>query len=784
DKGNKTVNAGVEKDGFKADITADDKGNKTVSAGVEKDGFKANISADDKGNKTVNAGVEKDGTSGVLIIDTSGQVLAELENSEHNVVVGVKGQLGSGKVNVYAGEPGEKPDFEHTFDFNKKESTDEKAPLTSDKTQSIPAPEVTSTDLTALQKLAGFSDAVLEATSNSTQATASGETRHNSYKPLHEVVDHLQNTLQPGQTGSSQPFVPFANTTPGQGDTNEAGCVPQGTDNSQTRQSNIPNQLPIAIGLDAWVPTTMPVVEALVKPIVVEGVEFKYRISGTNIYVQDPHVPLEKLQQYFDLAKSQSWYGQRAFAGLSNEETAVFLFADELIPNHQAKGFCVKDPSLEGTKLTGASGSQKLGAQHIALGTEETPGANGKNVPGHEGGHRWVATQTGGDAVPGYVAGNSSLTNENLAKLFTAYADDAKALGYQNLTTIPRELADAAKFEYKSMFYDPFQIFVKNFKGYLEANGIKLSPYEMDLILKQAQLDIFNGRVPSQQNHYAAGINGALDQAEQHLAAEVYALYTEVDIKKPGFVASKSPTTHQVFEEFVGGNVPSGQGPLKPHWYQRPLARGIFKAMPFVALGTKIGSNYLIEGSDLPTAIGDGITDFAIDSAVFTPVFSVLSATAGGPITLCIAGVGAVAEFVPNVPYENWVDAANRLENAILDKDPSAYYKAKCDMQKMANQEVFKDIFTLGPIRDWLKDRLDDHFPNFRPEFKTFFYALGQGMEQVGIAQVNQTRALIDLPPLPMKTGDEIEQNVDAYRQQQLNKTKPSSSDKGKEDAE
>ncbi|MBP6985359.1 MAG: hypothetical protein KBB83_02060, partial [Alphaproteobacteria bacterium] len=72
DKGNKTVNAGVEKDGFKADISADDKGNKTVNAGVEKDGFKADISADDKGNKTVNAGVEKDGFKADISADDKG----------------------------------------------------------------------------------------------------------------------------------------------------------------------------------------------------------------------------------------------------------------------------------------------------------------------------------------------------------------------------------------------------------------------------------------------------------------------------------------------------------------------------------------------------------------------------------------------------------------------------------------------------------------------------------------------------------------------------------------
>jgi hypothetical protein len=731
-----------------------DKDNKTTIAGIAKiDDLTLDGSVSSDGSGSASASTPD--YSAIGTIDHNGQVSAQVESIKHQATVGGTYNPNENSVTVALGENIEDPLLEHTFDLKK------------------PAAETAHTPTTQMQSEPKEEDVISD--SHSIQTTTS---EHRNFVPLDQVLGHVQNTLNPGQSGSDQGLVPFGNTTSEE----PTGMIPIPANNdiplNQTTHG-LPPQPLLATGVVSWVPISTSMIEALSQPIVYNGVEFKYRVAGTNIYVQDPHMPLEKMQQYFNLKESPSWYGQRAFAGLSNEETAVFWFADERIPKIERRGLSFTEPSLAGKKPSGPAGSQTLGNEHIALGTEQTPGANSRHIPGHEGGHRWVKKQTGGDVVPGYVPANATLSDNNLGKLFSAYSNDAKELGYVDLKSIPRELADVAKFEFKTMFYDPFQIFVQNFKKGLAADGIQLSPYEMDMILKQAHHDIFNGRVPSQQNHYLPAVQRALDQGEQHMAAEIYALYTEVDIHKPGFVASKSPKTHGVFEEFVGGKVPTGQGSLKPHWYQRPLAKGIFKAMPVVALAGQVGANY-VGGSDLPNAIADGVTDFAIDAVVYTPVFSLVAYGAGGPVSLCLGSVGLIAELAPGVPIEQWTDAANRMEHALQIDDKLAYERACQDMEDMGGQQAFKDIFSLKPVRDWLKEKMDVHFPKFRSEFSVHLYALGQGWEQVQIAQINETREIMGLPPLPVKSGEEIQRNVENYRH--VNQPKAHSSDKGKEE--
>jgi hypothetical protein len=551
-----------------------------------------------------------------------------------------------------------------------------------------------------------------------------------------------------------------------------------------------------AVKPSSFVPFVDSGIEILEQPFLFEGTEYRYRVRGTNFFMENPK-HYGSIKEIMDANSIHpSTYVQKSNAASRQPGVAAFFRDIENIDGYKAGQAFPKNSILEGLVL----GERKLNGHYAAIAANNTDPLSGlKHTFTHEFAH--IYDFLSGREFPGHVPGNSLLTKQNIKEFCGCYADD-----WRNLLRLPDEsITDNAQ-----RLLRPWDYFETNFRNSLLLHGIKMPEESIAKLVDLAMEDLLlHGNLPSAR--YSEMITGALSKGnlseetlqslrkanvlqkaaefgEELLVTEIRTALTEMELDAPGIAKELAPNVDEFIQNWDAVNgykfdtpaTPHDVIPAKQNWLAK--ARGIYekakeggqfilhnkhtpKGLVFLDWVLHMGVEKFANGSDWPTAVVEGTKRMGVDAAIYGPIYYGIGSVAGGPVALGVACVGVIAEFVPEVTEDEIARVHNDLRD--IRKKPFSFSNYGQMETARAELEILTQMQTANMIKagnaqlqklgDWMVDQI---------------YIMDL---VIGQAQLNEYDMITDQwnsKPLPKKTHEQIQQEIEDYRQSKRLKQK------------
>ena len=379
---------------------------------------------------------------------------------------------------------------------------------------------------------------------------------------------------------------------------------------------------------------------------------FNYRVQGTNYYLEDPSLLERVLDGRKSMVNNPSPYAQESWKGLNDSNGIVLFFNSETLPNGDI-GSCGPHEPFKNKGIQGPHGSHYPQGDYISVaGLYKDPHCPYPEL--HEGAHIRVTQFTDGYFNPCYVHENPSLTSRQNAQLLMFYADDAKALGFRNFSSMPSHVYNTHMIEGIKTFQFPWQYFERNFRANLLKEGYYLPKNQIKSILKTTENNLIRGMSPSSQffsgqNSFVTdGIGRSLLRAEDMMISEIPTFFTEVDSTRNGLIQRWAPRSDSYLRSLQHNDLGTlNIGASTSKWHQ-------FKGHPWTLKGTNIGKgigyctvkslpafDYALHvweeranGAEWDTAFSRGALTTATDSAAYGATFTVIGMTCGRTCSL------------------------------------------------------------------------------------------------------------------------------------------------------
>jgi|GEM_PF-4811611 len=522
--------------------------------------------------------------------------------------------------------------------------------------------------------------------------------------------------------------------------------------------------------------------EELIQPIVFEGHTFKYRVPGTNCYLENPSQMQGVLDARAKSAASPSGYVQRAYNAANKKELGVFYFDSTHTPFGNTG--CMHTSN----ELKGING---MDGDFVAVGTKITePHDNIFSREIHEKGHFYRAEEGAGFTTPGRVRGNPELTKQNVLNLLEEYGADARALGFENFKQMPRPVYNAGRIEAYLMYNVPFEYFENSFRASLIAKGVHLPERQIQTLLHQAEQSILTGNQSlARMFSRTDDVGKSLEYAAKSLVDEIPALFTEADGMTPGIVKKWAPKADEWLDvlddksvfKFGQGPMPGPVPPVTPGKWTR-FCNGAAKfghaAAPYIP-AVDYGLHVWVEGvkpgtADMPQAFGRAVIPTLSDAFVYGNTFGMIARSWGNPVALSVAAFTLGSEFLPEYTQPEILNAYGKALDAREARDPLAFTRASEDAALMTGLKEAKRIGTvLRHTSEAITDLTREIFPKAEPNMCANFKFFADIVENDAKKTHNMLMKLAkpfmpDAPVYEVKSMREIQQDVQAYHRELL----------------
>ncbi len=173
----------------------------------------------------------------------------------------------------------------------------------------------------------------------------------------------------------------------------------------------------------------------------------------------------------------------------------------------------------------------------------------------------------------------------------------------------------------------------------------------------------------------------------------------------------------------------------------------------------------------IPEALADTVTGAASMFVVKRPLNYVLKHTLGGMAKWICRGLSLGGKLIPEVPSAEWESAYNDLKEAREAGNYGLMQTAVVKLEMLGQQEATKIILTSpNAMGEWVDDYF---FSDYKDQIQLGVEDMGPAIEQGIISHLNSMLEGTGIDPVSRKTGNEIQQGIDANRHSDQHKANP-----------